>query len=206
MDASGLEAISEAVRTVLDATYRAREIGLSNSRQIIRLSANAIRATHRGEHEDAAGLLAQAADLLSEAQRALAPHPAILHAGFVSDAAKEFAEASITIALTLGQSLPLPDDLGVEPPAYLNGLGEAVGEMRRRMLDLLREGDLETASQTLEAMDAIVDLLAGIDYPDGMTRGLRRTTDVARALVERSRADPTTTVVQERLRRSLGGE
>jgi translin len=93
----------------------------------------------------------------------------------------------------------------VDPVPYLHGLGEAVGELRRRLLDLLRAGDVERAETTLEAMDGIVDLLAEMDYPDGMTNGLRRTTDVARALVERSRSDLTATVVQERLRRDLGG-
>jgi translin len=78
-----------------------------------------------------------------------------------------------------------------------------VGELRRRLLDLLRGGDVETAEATLKEMDDIVDLLAEMDYPDGMTNGLRRTTDVARSLVERSRSDLTATVVQERLREDL---
>jgi translin len=89
--------------------------------------------------------------------------------------------------------------------AYLNGLGEAVGELRRRMLDLLRAGEIGAAEDALEAMDRIHELLADLDYPDGMTGGLRRTTDVARALIERSRSDLTTTVIQERLRRDLAG-
>ena len=110
-----------------------------------------------------------------------------------------------TAALAAGEPLPLPDELGVRAAPYLNGLGEAVGEMRRRMLDLLRAGDLAAAETTLEAMNAIHELLADLDYPDGMTGGLRRTTDVARALIERSRSDLTTTVIQERLRRDLAG-
>ena len=77
--------------------------------------------------------------------------------------------------------------------------------MRRRMLDLLRAGDLDTAEVILDAMNTIHELMADLDYPDGMTGGLRRTTDVARALIERSRADLTTTVIQERLRKDLAG-
>ena len=150
--------------------------------------------------------MGQAATLLEEATAVLRDHPDVLHAGFIADAAKEYAEARLTAALAARQSLPLPADLGVEVAPYLNGLGEAVGELRRRMLDLLRAGDLEDAEATLEAMDSVVELLASLDYPDGMTGGLRRTTDVARSLVERSRSDLTTTVVQERLRRELRGE
>ena len=122
-----------------------------------------------------------------------------------SDASKEYAEARLTAALAAGEELPLPDDIGVRAAPYLNGLGEAVGEMRRRMLDLLRAGDLDAAEIILEAMNTIHELLADLDYPDGMTGGLRRTTDVARALIERSRSDLTTTVIQERLRRDLAG-
>lgn len=195
--------VSKAVRAVLDDKYRVREVALTNSRRIIRLSANAIRSLHRSELERAEELMTKAGALLAETDRELADHHDILHAGFVSDASKEYAEARLTAALAKREPLPLPADLGVRSAPYLNGLGEAVGELRRRMLDLLRAGDLQAAEETLEAMDTILELLADLDYPDGMTMGLRRTTDVARALIERSRADLTTTVVQERLRRDL---
>lgn len=196
--------IRDSVTASLDDTHRAREAGLRNCRTIIRLSANSIRSLHRGEGDAADALVAEAGELLAETTRILSDHPDILHAGFVHDAAKEYAEAVLTATLARGAALPSPAELEVMVPAYLNGLGEAVGEMRRRMLDLLRAGDLETAESTLATMDEVVELLASLDYPDGMTGGLRRTTDVARALVERSRSDLTTTFVQERLRRSLG--
>ncbi len=196
-----LEPIRLQVTTVFDAKHRAREEALAGCRQVIRLSANAIRALHRGE--DASGLIAEAGTTLARAGTVLVDHQDILNAGFVHDAAKEYAEARLFAALSAGHPPPLPAELGVEPAAYLNGLGEAVGELRRRMLDLLRAEDLIAAEGVLAAMDAVVELLATIDYPDGMTGGLRRTTDVARALVERSRSDLTTTVVQERLRKEL---
>lgn len=194
-----------AATEALDAKYQARERGLSDARKVIRASANAIRAIHRGEHAEAGTLMDEAGGLLAGALEVLSDHPDVLHAGFIHDAAKEYAEARLTAALAAGAAVPLPADLGVDFPAYLNGLGEAVGELRRRMLDLLRAGDPGEAERTLDAMDAVVELLAALDYPDGMTGGLRRTTDVARALVERSRSDLTTTVVQERLRRQLEG-
>lgn len=200
-----LEPVRAAVVAVFDAKHRAREAALADCRSVIRSSANAIRALHRGEEAEAERLMTEAADRLHHASRALADHQDVLHAGFVHDAAKEYAEARIFAALCAGDSLPLPATIGVESAAYLNGLGEAVGELRRRMLDLLRAEDLAEAERVLHAMDAVVEMLATIDYPDGMTGGLRRTTDVARALVERSRSDLTTTVVQERLRRDLRG-
>lgn len=198
-----LDPIEEIARLEFDSKFAAREKGLASSRKLIRTSANAIRSFHRGELDRCEALMDEAEGLLRETVSALADHPDVLHAGFVADSVKEYAEARLTYALGLGKPLPTPAELGMWVGPYLKGLGEAVGELRRRLLDLLRAGDLEGAEQTLGAMDAVVDLLASLDYPDGMTGGLRRTTDVARALVERSRADLTTTIVQERLRSDL---
>jgi translin len=203
LDPSELEAVAAHVRPVLDGRFSARETGLTNCRKVIRASANAIRSLHRDQLDRAEVLIGEADQLLREALEALADHPDILHAGFVSDAAKEFAEAQLTLALFTDRTLPTADDLGIDPIPYLHGLGEAVGECRRRLLDRLRAGMLDDAESLLTMMDAIVDLLADLDYPDGMTNGLRRTTDVSRALVERSRSDLTATAIQERLRQDL---
>ncbi|MFP3882142.1 MAG: haloacid dehalogenase [Actinomycetota bacterium] len=193
----------DEVRTVLDVRFAAREKAITESRKMIRASANAIRALHRSDWEDAENLIADAGKLLDGIVRALDANPELLSHGVVHDAAKEYSEARITQAVLTGAELPRFDDLGVDPVPYLHGLGEAVGEMRRRMLDLLRAERLEEAEAMLEQMDDIVDQLAQVDYPDGMTNGLRRTTDVSRSLVERSRSDLTATVVQERLRQDL---
>jgi translin len=201
-----LDPLAQAVRRDLDDKYAAREVGYGNSRRVIRLSANAIRALHRDEREGAAALLEEAGVLLRQAEAAVAAHPDVRYAGFLGDASKEYAEARLTAAVFAGEPLPLPADIGVDSAPYLNGLGETVGEMRRRLLDKMRAGDLAEGERLLEGMDAICELLADLDYPDAMTGGLRRTTDVARALIERSRADLTNTVVQERLRRQLAGE
>ncbi len=199
-DLSSIEALA---RADLEAAYRAREAALADCRRIIRCSANAIRAVHREEWSRAEGLMGEAGEALAAVQAALAPHPEVLHAGFVADAAKEYAEARLTAALARGTGLSDHRALGLDVAPFLNGMGEAVGELRRRMLDRLHAGDVAEAEEVLVAMDSIVDLLADLDFPDGMTGGLRRTTDVARALVERSRSDLTTTVVQEKLRIEL---
>lgn len=198
-----LSAVESAVRADLDEKNAARELALKNCRVIIRTSANAIRALHRNERGRAEKLLAEARLLISEAEAPLADHQDIYHAGFFYDAVKEYAEGVLTAALLGGDPLPLPSEVGVHSVPYLKGLGEAVGEQRRRMLDYLRAGELEQAENTFASMDAVLDLLTSLDYPDGMTAGLRRTTDVARSLIERSRSDLTTAVVQERLRSEL---
>ncbi|HEY7825083.1 MAG TPA: haloacid dehalogenase [Acidimicrobiia bacterium] len=193
----------DEVRSILDVRFAAREKAITESRKVIRASANAIRALHRSDWEDADRLIAEAGELLDGIVQALDENPELLSHGVVHDAAKEYSEGRITQAVLTGAELPRFDDLGVDPVPYLHGLGEAVGEMRRRMLDLLRAERLEEAETILEQMDDIVDQLAQVDYPDGMTNGLRRTTDVSRSLVERSRSDLTATVVQERLRQDL---
>ncbi len=191
------------VRSELDGKFAARELALKNSRPIIRNSANAIRALHRGDRDAARVLLDEVKVLIAEAEATLDRHWDIYHAGFFYDAVKEYAEAELTAALLANEPLPLPSQLGIHAVPYLKGLGEAIGEQRRRLLDQLRHGELEEAERTFTDMETVHDLLTSIDYPDGMTAGLRRTTDVARALIERSRADLTSTIVQERLRAQL---
>ncbi|MDX2343730.1 MAG: haloacid dehalogenase [Acidimicrobiia bacterium] len=198
-----LDQLEAEVRSELDEKFAARELALKNCRKIIQASSKAIRALHRGDVEAADGLLADGRALIDEAEAPLKEHRDIYHAGFFYDAVKEYAEAELTKALVLHQPLPLPSDLGLHAVPYLKGLGEAVGELRRRLLDQLRKGELAKGEATFTDMEIIHDLLAALDYPDGMTSSLRRTTDVARALIERSRADLTTTIVQERLRRQL---
>ena len=200
LDLTSLEA---AVRADLDEKFAARELALKNCRKIIQGSSKAIRALHRDDIAAADELIAGVQALIAEAEAPLSEHRDIYHAGFFYDAVKEYAEAELTRALVLNRPLPLPADLGMHAVPYLKGLGEAVGELRRRLLDQLRRGELEAAEETFADMETIHDLLAALDYPDGMTSGLRRTTDVARSLIERSRADLTTTIVQERLRAQL---
>jgi len=202
-DSLDLEALETAVRAELDHKFAARELALKNCRKIIQAASKAIRALHRGDAAVADALIAEGRSLIDEAEAPLKDHRDIYHAGFFYDAVKEYAEAELTRALVLHQPLPLPSDLGLHAVPYLKGLGEAVGELRRRLLDQLRKGSLAEAEDTFGDMEIIHDLLAALDYPDGMTSGLRRTTDVARSLIERSRADLTSTIVQERLRRQL---
>lgn len=195
--------LSDEVRAVLDSRFAAREKAIVESRRVIRAAANGIRALHRSEWDEAERLISESGSRLASIADALAENPELLSHGVVHDAEKEYAEARITQAVFTGAETPSFRDLGIDPVPYLHGLGEAVGEMRRRMLDLLRGEKVSEAEEMLTEMDDIVDQLAQVDYPDGMTNGLRRTTDVSRSLVERSRSDLTATVVQERLRQDL---
>ena len=202
MSKPNLGPIEEAARAELDPTFAAREVAIANGRRVIRFSAKAIRAGHRGELREAGAMLAEAGELLAESTAAIADHPDI-KIGILNDAAKEYAEAHLFLAMARGDELPAAAELGTRMAPYLNGLGEAVGELRRRLLDQLRGEDFAEAERLLEIMDDVVDLLASLDYPDGMTGGLRRTTDVARSLTERSRADLTSALIADRIRQDM---
>ena len=193
----------EAVRAELAGAHDAREVALPACRAAIRSSGSSIRAVHRNEPERAAALAVEAASALREAQEALAPFPAVAHAGFLHDAEREVAEAHLTAALVAGETLPGPQVLGVDGPPWLKALAEAASELRRYALDRLREGDMARAEALLQSMDDAYDILVTVDYPDALTEGLRRTVDALRAVVERTRGDVTTTVVQVRLQQAL---
>ena len=195
--------VSERLRAQLDAKMAAREQGLASSRSAIRACGNAIRAMHRYETDVARGLVDEAQSHLDVARSALADHPDMLHAGFVHDAEKELAEARITFALVSGDPLPGPDDVGVPAAAFLKGMAEAIGEIRRHILDLMRKGELKRCEELLGAMDDLYFVLVSMDYPDGITFGLRRLTDVARSIIERTRGDFTTSAIQSELRDAL---
>jgi len=200
---NNLESISEQARKDLSAKDEAREKMLPLCRDVIRYSGNAIRAVHRQEFKKAEELLKTARSMLTEAEKAVEDYSELNSTGIVRDAQKEFAEANITLALVTGKSLPKPKGLGVDTAAYLNGLGEAVGEVRRYLLDAMRQGDLSRGEELLTTMDDIYSVLVTIDFPDAITGGLRRTTDMVRGVLERTRSDLTLAMRQEALETRL---
>lgn len=185
----------------LSSLSSARDAAINSSRAIVRSSANAIRALHRGENADS--LLGEARELLDQVVADASPYPSVYWAGYTQDAMKEYAEAVITKALLSGGAIPSPEDIGVEDTAWLNGLAEAASELRRDTLDALRRDDTERAEELLSSMDLIYGQLVTIDFPDSITGGLRRTTDQFRGVLERTRGDVTMSVRQTRLERAL---
>jgi translin len=199
-----LDQISEEVRLRFDQRMDARERALPAARRAIRSCANAIRAIHRSEWEQAHRLMDQAKAAIDEGLSAVHDHPEIGFAGYLQDAQKEYAEARITEAVVTGVSqLPTPEELGVEDAPFLNGMAEAIGEGRRHILDLLRHGEVDRGEAILSAMDDIYYVLVSMDYPDAITMNLRRSTDVARSLIEKTRGDLSIAIVQRQLRDAL---
>jgi translin len=200
---NNLDEIIERIRLSFEARTAARDQALAQSRSLTRYCSNAIRAVHRQEDVVAEENLREARSLVEAIQTGLAEYPDLYHAGYTQDALKEYAEARIVHALILGNSLPAPEDLGLEYATYLKGLAESAGELRRRCLDILRHGYSDEAECLLNHMDDIYSVLVTMDYPDAITGGLRRLTDIVRSINERTRGDMTLSLRQQHLEESL---
>ncbi|MCL6473089.1 MAG: haloacid dehalogenase [Firmicutes bacterium] len=197
------EVIGAKIRENLDAKNKAREAALPKARQVIRSSSLAIRAIHREKYDKAREYLEEARLALVEAQDALRAYPEIYFAGFLQDAEKEYSEGMTTLALVTDTRLLSADELGVGYPPYLSGIGEAMGELRRHILDIIRQGKLTEGERFLTVMDDVYYFLISFDYPDALTPGLRRITDLARSVMEKTRGDLTTAMRQHELMSAL---
>ncbi len=198
-----LDSISELIRSQFDARTAARDLALTQARALTRFCSQAIRAVHRDEDDTMNEQLGEARKLADSLRTAVAGFPDLYYAGYTQDALKEFVEANVTCALIKNQPLIGPVELGVEYNTYLNGLSEVIGELRRRCLDLLRHGYSAEVERLLVQMDDIYAVLVTMDYPDAITNGLRRQTDIARNIIEKTRGDITFSLRGEHLERAI---
>jgi translin len=198
-----LEKIADQIRQKFDLRNAKRDQALAQARQLTRACSLAIRAVHRDDKEAMDLHLAEARALADTLRNELANHPELFYAGYTQDSLKEFVEANVTCALIQNQPLQTPEDLLVEEATYLNGLAEVIGELRRRTLDILRHGYSQEAERLLGYMDEIYSVLVTMDYPDAITNGLRRQTDVARGIIEKTRGDVTFSLRSDHLTRAI---
>jgi translin len=197
------EALGDRIRAYLEGQNRIRDEALAQSRERTRFAANAIRAIHRDEAVLASDKLAEADQLAQALSQGLSDYPDLYYSGYTQDALKEYCEAHLTVAIILDQNCPTPEDLGVEYATYLNGMAEVVGELRRRIMDILRQGHSQEVERLLDAMDEIYAQLVTMDFPDALTYGLRRRTDIARSIIERTQADVTVSYRQQHLEKKI---
>jgi len=198
-----LESLSDRIRESFERQNEIRDEALNQSRNLTRHAARAIRAIHRGDTHLAQENLSEADELATALRIGLADEPDLYFSGYTQDALKEYCEAHLTVATVLHQDWPSPEDLGVEYATYLNGMSEVVGELRRRIMDLMRAGHSPEVERLLEVMDDIYALLVTMDYPDALTYGLRRRTDIARSIIERTQADVTISYRQQLLEQRI---
>jgi len=181
-----LDDVISEIESRLDEKDEVRELAIKSSRTITRLAGSAIQGMHRGE--DSAAGLQETHEEVAKLRSLLDGHPDLIHAGFVENAMQEACEAFLCHAILQGEKLPTPKECGVTDTAYLLGLGDVVGELRRFALTALRDGDVAGASQSLERMERILESLMRFDYPTAMV-ALKRKQDVARSLIEKTRGE-----------------
>ena len=198
-----LKIIEKEIALKLDHKDRMREKVMPACREVVRMASEIIKEVHRHHWQNAQNNLKKASGAVKEIQKLLVREPDLRFAGFVTMAEKEYAEAAITLAVLGDKRLPLPAELGVSAPEYLNGMAEAIGEMRRHLLDRLRKQEFAEAEHILYVMDSFYSFLFSLDYPDAILRGLRRMVDNDRGIIERSRGDLTSALIQENLRREI---
>ena len=198
-----LDPICDQIREDFNRKTARRDVAQGQARELTRHASLAIRAIHREDHAEAETELEAGRQLVHTIKADLRDDPDLYFAGYTQDAIKEYCEAQLTVAMILNRALPTPQELGAEYPAYVNGMTETLGELRRRCLDLLRPGYSEEVERLLGCMDDIFTQLVTMDYPDAITDGLRRRTDLARGIIERTRADITVSFRQSELERAL---
>jgi translin len=195
--------IIERIHKSLEDRTQVRDQALQQTRLLTRHCANTIRAVHRDDYKVAHEHLDKAYSLVDELNKNKKEYADLFYAGYTQDALKEYAEATITYAIINREPLPTPEELNVEYATYLKGMAETAGELRRRCLDTLRHNDIEEAERLLGIMDEIYAVLVTMDYPNAITGGLRRLTDIVRGVTERTRGDMTMSLRQERLEKRL---
>ena len=200
---NNLDELSDRIRASFENQNQIRDEALSHSRNLTRLSSRAIRAIHREEADLAFQHLKEADGLAQALRVGLSDQPDLYYSGYAQDALKEYCEAHLTVATILDQDWPSPEDLQVEFATYLNGMSEVVGELRRRIMDIMRKGHSAEVERLLHVMDEIYSQLVTMDFPDALTYGLRRRTDIARSIIERTQADVTISYRQQRLEKQI---
>jgi len=191
--------ISSELLKHYEAKDKAREHALNLSRRLVRLSGSAIRSIHKEEMNTAKQTISEASDLNIEIKTTLKDHPDIYYGGFVESGQQELVEASVLYCILYEKRILRPAQLDVEKTAYLLGMGDVVGELRRIILDRIRSDKPYEGEELLEIMDEIYSTIMLFDFPDALSRGLRRKGDVARSLVERTRGDITNAMEHARL-------
>jgi len=181
-----LDDIANQIQARLDEKDTVREIAIKSSRAIIRISGGVIHSMHK--KEEFQGMMGEALDEAQRLRSLLADHPEIWNSGLVEDAMQELSEAVILMAIANEEELPDPDDMGVPITAYLLGLADCIGELRRFALESLRQGKMEKATSYLEMMEEFFKVIMRFDYPDALV-SIRRKQDVARSLLEKTRGE-----------------
>lgn len=193
------------VRTEIEADDRVRENVLPLSREAVRMCSLSIKEAHRENYDEASRLVREASRITGEAAAHVSKSDFISKSRMLDTAYQELTEACNVVSILKDGEFTEPGDYDIPARPYLTGLADVVGELRRAVLDSLRNDNLTRAEKLLSKMEEILDELNAIDFPNALIPDLRRKCDVARGLIERTRGDVTASVQQEKLIRELKG-
>jgi translin len=195
----GLKEIGDNIYAKLSVQNKARDMLIDEMHSVLKVTREAISAVHQSELKKAKRSIKNAQLMMKAAQTHLQKLSQLPVIGLVHDAEGEVVEAALFMAFCLKQNFPGPEEVGVGEVGYLQGLGDLVGELRRYTIDSLADDNLEEAKRAFDEMEQIYATLIIFDFPRGLTPGVRRKTDVARGLIERTRADLNTAIENRRL-------
>jgi translin len=195
-----LQKVISRIESELDEKDEVREVALKSTRAVVRLAGSILRGLHRGERKDQ--MLDELRDEASMLTNLLLDHPELANTGYVQTAFQEYSEAMIVISLLQKNDIPSPDDLRVSSVAFLLGLADTVGELRRFCLDELKLGRVEKANHYLEQMEDIYSAIARFDLPDAIAP-IRHKQDVARSLIEKTQGEVALATTSQNLQKKL---
>ena len=194
-----LKSILKEVKEDLTQKDGIRENAHQNMRKATSLSKQSILLMHQKKYDKARKTIENAKEIISKLQDSSKKHPQIIYSGMFNAALQEYAEANIFQGLIHESRFVTPDEIKVPSVDYVLGLADVIGEYRRLVLDVLREGDTEKGEKCLQTMDEIYIELMAMDEAYMFVPGLRRKCDVARRIIETTRGD----ITQEVRRKSL---
>ena len=180
-----------------------REQSLAISREIVRECSKSIRNIHRNDVSSAKEHMESAQNKIEKLKNICSDISEISYAGYVLDAEREFVEAVLFYNFDVNGYIEPYKKFNVHPSSYIQGIGDTIGEWRRKALDYLRNLDIKKAETYLEIMEEGMGILNELDYPDALTGGLRRYADNARSIIERTRSDITNAFINEALRKDI---
>ncbi len=195
-----LKKILDSIEREMEEKDTVRELALKSSRAIARLSVSALGGLHRQEKVE--DVLEQAREEALKLRSLLKEHPDIYHSGFVENAHQDMTEAFVSYCLIQDKALPDPEDLAVTRRAYILGLGDVIGELRRHALERLRAGNVDDARDALDAMETLYQGLMRFDYPTALV-AVKRKQDIARGLLEKTRGEVAVAIRSFELEKKL---
>ena len=179
----GVKRSLKSMESTFSGQLERRDRVLKESRDVISACSRAIINVHTGKMEEAEKEHAAARSLLVSLRKSAAGSAS----RYLVSPEAEYVEASAVIALAKNKNVPSMESLGASPDAYLLGLLDTVGELKRLVLDSILQRRMARAKKYFGVMEGLYSLCSPLAVYDHVVNGARRKIDVARMLVEDTR-------------------